>query len=224
MNNWLSFLSNYDYYASLVKGADWTLDQAVDYLSAHNVNKRTWTSRDDAFRGFLNIRAQFVSAVQQGINGSFLYINEVRKESSNDKAAANQNETDFRKSTVSPLVFIDWALSSNIDVPKEFKEYAARSKADKSAYYENIGIKKTCIHHERCRAIAEVLWKTEPDMPITVMACRSEIIEIGCGGHKYEMRTIVRWLAPLKSDGKAGRPRKKAAAPKQLRATEYSAA
>ena len=217
MNNWLNFLSNYDYSAGLVTGADWTLDAAVDYLSAYKANKRTWTSRDDAFRGFLNIRAQIVSAVQQGINGGYLFINEVYKENSNDKAAANQNETDFRKSTVNPLVFIDWAISSTIDVPKQFKEYAARSKADKSKFYENLGIRKTCIHHERCRAVAELLWKIEPDLPITVMAGRSEIIEIGCGGHTYDMRTIVRWLAPLKSEGKAGRPRKKPASPKQLR-------
>lgn len=208
MSDWLKFLNNYDYSSSLSDGGDWTLDAAVDYLSAYKANKRTWASRDDAFRGFLNIRAQIVSAVQQGIGSGILFINEVCKTSSNDKAGTAQNETDFRKSTVIPLVIIDWAIHSNIEVPEQFKEYAARSKHDKSAYYENLGIKKIYIHHERCRAIAELLWGIEPGMPIAVMACRSEIIEIGCEGYKYDKRTIMRWLASLKSYGKAGRPRK----------------
>jgi len=211
MYKWLNFLSNYDYSASLVNGTDWTLDEAVDYLSVYKANKRNWASKDDAFRGFLNIRAQLVSTVQQGISGCYLFVNEVYNESSNDKAAANLNELDFRKSTVSPLVFIIWAITSHIEVPKQFKEYAAINKVEKRKYYEKLGVKKTCIHHERSRAIAELLWKIEPGLPVTVMACRREIIEIGCEGQTYDTRTIVRWLAPLKSDGKVGRPSKVAA-------------
>jgi hypothetical protein len=72
-----------------------------------------------------------------------------------------------------------------------------------------IMLKKSTIHHERSRAIAEFLWSIEPELTIVEMARRSEIIKFGCSGNEYDVRTICRWLANLKDNRMPGRPRKR---------------
>ena len=71
-----------------------------------------------------------------------------------------------------------------------------------------MGLKRSTIHHERSRAVAELLWSMEPGIPIAEMARRAEITQYGCEGHEYDMRTVSRWLASLKADRKPGQPRK----------------
>lgn len=208
MNDLVTFMRNYDYELTLAKGTKWTLEEAVDYLAAYRSNSQNWIDSDNAYQGFLNIKEQVVSALQQAVNTGHLPIDEEYKESINNQESIINSEIDYRKSTVSPIIFINWAIGSNIEVPKKYREYAEKNKNDKSGYYEGLGVKKSCIHHERSRAIAEILWSIDPDIPIAVMARRSEITQFGCQGHKYDSRTIMRWLATLKPDRKPGRTKK----------------
>jgi len=180
----------------------------VDYLAAYQANKQLWSDRDQAYNGFLNIKDQLLSAVQHGINEGRLVIDEVYAESRSGESEKSQDEIDFRRSTVAPVIFIDWALANNIDVPTQYEKYAVINKGAKQAYYQTLGVKKITIHHERSRAVAGLLWSIDPEIPIAVMAQRSEIIQFGCEGHQYDMRTISRWLAGLKADRRPGRRKK----------------
>ena len=204
MTDIVTFLRTYDYSVSLARGTRWTLEEAVDYLAAYRANNQRWLGRDDAYNGFLSVREQIAAAVQNAIDDGFLLADEEYSGKDNDSTAI-----DFKRSTVLPLIFIKWAIDSNISVPKQYAEYVERNKGAKALYYEKLGVKKSTVHHERCRAVAELLWRLEPDIPIAEMARRKEIIEIGCEGHIYDMRTISRWLANLKVDRKPGQPRKK---------------
>lgn len=207
MNDVISFLRNYDYENCFAKGSNWSLEEAVDYIAAYQANSESWSGTEEAYQGFVSIRGCISTAVQRGIDEGGLAINEVYKESGNDEADISCSGIDFKKSTVVPIIFINWAINNNIKVPKEYEEYAATNKKNKSVYYQGLGIKKSCIHHERSRAVAELLWSIEPEMTIAEMARRTEIYQFGCEGHKYDTRTISRWLASLKADRRPGRPR-----------------
>ena len=69
-------------------------------------------------------------------------------------------------------------------------------------------------HRERCRAVAEMLWKEDRNRTIVDIAEESdEIKEIGCevgrGGRKYDVDTIRKWIKDLNpNEGKPGRPKK----------------
>lgn len=209
MSDIVTFLRNYDYSITLAKGSKWTLEEAVDYLAAYRANNQRWLGRDDAYNGFLSIREQITVAVQNAIDSGWLHIDDVFKEGAKGETGKCGFAVDLRKSTVLPIVFIKWAIDSNINVPKQYKDYVDQNKGSKSLYYEKLEVKRSTIHHERCRAVAELLWRLKPGIPISEMASRSEIIEIGCEGHNYDVRTISRWLATLKPDRRPGQPRKK---------------
>lgn len=198
MNDIITFLRNYDYDICLAKGTKWTLEESVNYLAAYLANKQSWSDRDNAYEGFTEIKIQIAAAVINGLNEGGMVIDEVYKDN-------GSSDIDFRKSTVLPFIFIKWAIDKNIEVPKQYEKYVDINKGVHSLYYERLGVKKSTVHHERCRAVAELLWRIHPDMPIAEMARREEIIEIGCEGHHYDMRTISRWLANLKTDRKPGR-------------------
>ena len=204
MSDIVTFLRTYDYSISLARGTRWTLEEAVDYLAAYRANNQKWLGREDAYNGFLSVREQINAAVQNAVESGWLHVDEVYNESGNENSAI-----DFKRTIVLPIVFINWAIDSAIPVPKQYAEYAEKNRGDKSLYHEKLGVKKSTVHNERCRAVAELLWRLEPDIPIAEMARRSEIIEIGCEGHAYDTRTICRWLASLKTDRKPGQPRKK---------------
>jgi len=208
MTDSITFFRNYDYDLCLAKGADWTVAEAVDYLAAYLTNKGSWYVTEDANKAFPYIRYQVFSAAKQSVETGKLLICEEFLDGSDDGKEAVNCGIDFDKSTVNPLVFISWAIENNIEVPKQFARYAAISKKGKADYFEGLGLKRTAIHHERCRAVAELLWSMEPDIEIAKMAQRIEIVDIGCEGHKYDMRTISRWLASLKADRKPGRSKK----------------
>jgi len=204
----LTFFRNYNYDACLAKGTVWTVAEAVDYLATYLTNKESWYATVDAQKAFPYIRYQLLSAAKQSIAAGVLIINEEYKESRNDATDVVNHEIDYDKSTVCPTIFINWAIDNNIEVPKQFAKYAALNKKDKSGYYEVLGVKRITIHHERCRAVAELLWSMEPDIEIAKMAQRSEIVQYGCEGHDYDVRTVCRWLASLKVDRRPGRRKK----------------
>lgn len=208
MSDIISFLRNYDYDLCLAKGVKWTLEEAIDYLASYLANRQSWSARTEAYNGFLSIKEQLYTTVQHGIDEGRLCIAEVYKDGGDARANTGYFEIDFKKSIVVPLIFINWAIDNSIEVPKQYEKHAAVKKGEVSAYYEGLGVKKSCIHHERCRAVAELLWSVEPDIPIAEMAGKYEIIQFGCEGHPYDMRTISRWLASLKPDRRPGRRKK----------------
>ena len=201
----MTFLRTYNYDVCLATGKIWTLIEAADYLAAHLAGKESWTERADAFKGLMSIRDRLLTAMKQDIDNGHLAVNEVYLDGGE---CITQTDIDVNKSTVQPFVFINWALANDIEVPAEFAKYHARKKSNKSANYEGLGLKRTTIHHERCRAVAELLWSMEPGIPIAEMARRAEIVQYGCEGKEYDMRTVSRWLASLKADRRPGQPRK----------------
>ena len=208
MSDIITFLRNYDYNLCLVKGAIWTMDEAIDYIASYLVNRETWPSREAAYEQFSAIRADLIGAVVRGIDSGELFAEVVYKNGSNNENCDDSYAIDYRRSTLQPYIFINWVLANNIEVPSQFLKYVIEMKSRRSGYYEAIGLKKSTIHHERCRAVAALLWRLEPDLTIADMARRSEITEFGCEGQNYDVRTICRWLASLRDVRKPGRPRK----------------
>jgi len=205
MNDVISFLRNYDYDICLAKGKEWAVTEAVDYLAAYLTNKESWYASEDAQKAFPYIRYQVFSAARQSIEAGHLLISEEYGGESVDGTGTGDGVIDFNRSTVNPFVFISWAIDNNIKVPKQFARYVAQGKRDKYAHYEGLGVKAVVLHHERCRAVAELLWSINPEMEIAKMAQCSEIVSIGCEGRHYDTRTICRWLANLKEDRRPGR-------------------
>jgi hypothetical protein len=204
MTEIMTFIRSYNYDVCLAPGKIWALSEAADYLAAHLAGRESWSTREDAYKEVLSIRDRLLTAMKQDIDEGRLAVTEEYL----DGADIGQSDIDVNKSTVLPFFFINWALANDIEVPAEFAKYHDRKKSNKSAYYEGLGLKRSTIHHERCRAVAELLWSMEPEMPIAEMARRNEIIQYGCEGHDYDMRTISRWLASLKADRRPGQPRK----------------
>ncbi|OSM07083.1 hypothetical protein MAIT1_04814 [Magnetofaba australis IT-1] len=68
---------------------------------------------------------------------------------------------------------------------------------------------KTRRHKERVRAVAEVLWRQDPNMTISAMADDAHILEVACEGKIYSKETIRDWVKDLNpTGGKGGRPKK----------------
>lgn len=209
MNDLVTFLRNYDYSVTLAKGSRWTLEEAVDYLATYRANSQAWIDRDNAYAGFLSIKEQILLAVRHAVDEGYLQTIEPPAAKGKKQGDPSDGELDFVLTTVFPLVFINWAIESDIEVPLPYRDHAERYAGKKSTVYESLGIKKSVIHHQRARAVAELLWRLEPDLSLAKMASRKEIIEIGCEGEAYDTRTICRWLASLKGHARPGRPRKK---------------
>jgi hypothetical protein len=208
MNDVVTFLRNYDYDICLAKGDSWALEEAVDYLAAYLTNKQIWTRKEEAYNGFLSIKDQLLAVVQHGIDEGKLVVDEEFYQDVASEGVIMNDGLNFKKSTVIIASFIEWAIESSIEIPAAYAKYAADHKGSKARYYEKLGVKKSTIHHERSRAIAEMLWSSDPEIPIAEMARRPEIIEFGCEGQIYDMRTISRWLANLKADRRPGRRNK----------------
>jgi hypothetical protein len=65
-------------------------------------------------------------------------------------------------------------------------------------------------HRERCRAIAESIWKYNPDTTIADMAINDDITGIACEGKIYAEKTIREWikdLCPNRSPGRRPEPK-----------------
>jgi len=205
----MNFLRRYNFEARIVSRRIWSLMEAAGYIAAHRAKKENLSNREEAFNGYRSIRNNLLTAMNKSIEMGNLVVNEVYLENNIHAAGSGPSTLDVYKSTVKPFILINWALAQDIEVPIESLTYVNTKKSDKSANFEYLGVKISTIHHERSRAIAELLWRIEPDIPIAQMARRSEIIEIGCQRHEYDMRTISRWLASLKDDRHPGQPRKK---------------
>lgn len=203
----MSFFRNYKYEVCLAKGSVWTVAEAVDILATYLTNKESWYATADAHKAFPFIRFELFTAARKSIETGSLPIHEEYAESGDGEGDVFNYVLDFNRSTVSAVIFINWAIDNNIKVPKQFLKYAV-NKSDKPDYYEGLGIKRTSIHHERCRAIAELLWSQEPEIEIAKMAQRAEITDFGCEGYPYDVRTICRWLASLIPDRRPGRRKK----------------
>jgi hypothetical protein len=201
------YLRNYDYDQSIAYGSSWTVNKAIDYLATFLVNCGDWESREQAFAEFMRVKDLLLQDMKACIEDGSLVINEEYDERSTEN---DEYELNFDRSSAFPFVFINWAIARKISVPQVFEQYASRKNSDKARYYEGLGVRMSTIHHERCRAIAEMLWSREPGITIAQMARREEVIRYGCEGHEYDTRTISRWLASLKSERPLGRPRKQA--------------
>lgn len=208
MSNSVTYLRNYDYNLCLMKRVIWTIDEAVDYLASYRLNRQTWPSREVAYTQFTKIRAELLDMVLCSIDSGKLFADVVYKKGSNSRDCADSCTIDCRRSTLQPYIFINWALAGNMEVPSQFTRYLNDKKSLRGGMYDAIDLKKSTVHHERCRAVAGLLWNMIPELTIAQMARRPEITEFGCEGQEYDTRTVCRWLATLKTGRKPGRPRK----------------
>lgn len=208
MSDVITYLRNYDYSFCLAKGIVWVLDEAVDYLAAYLVNRSVWPSREAAYAEFNKIRGRLLSAVVQGIDDEELYIDVRYRENCTDKGEHGDQDIDLKKTTVQPYIFLSWALDRQIEMPEQFVKYVESKRTGRSSFFDSIGLKRSTVHHERCRAVAGVIWSREPELTIADMARRAEIVQFGCEGQEYDTRTICRWLSSLKKERKLGRPRR----------------
>jgi hypothetical protein len=94
-------------------------------------------------------------------------------------------------------------------LPGLHEKYATGHTFSNSGQEVRMRLKKSTVHHERCRAIAALLWSIHPELTIAEMARRDEIIKFGCEGEEYNVRTIGRWLSSLKDYKRPGRPKKR---------------
>jgi hypothetical protein len=62
-------------------------------------------------------------------------------------------------------------------------------------------------HLERCRALAEWIWQSTPDMTISDMVRHDAINAIGCENRLYVDGTIRNWIKDLCPNPKPGRPK-----------------
>jgi hypothetical protein len=200
-----TFLRSYDYDQCVVYGSVWTVNKAIDYFATYLVNGGDYENREQAFAEFLRLKSRMLADLKESIREGALVVNE---EYDDSEAGLGKGALSFDRSHAAPFVFIDWAISKGMKVPAVFARYVDRKEAEKARYYEGLGIRMSTIHHERSRAIAELLWSKEPGITIAQMAKREEIVRFGCEGHEYDARTISRWLASLKVERPMGRPRK----------------
>jgi len=199
----MSFFRNYNYDICLATDNIWTVAEAVDYLAAYLANRESWYAAEDVDKVFACVREQLLGVVRQSIASGILLIDKARQEYGNGDAASGRYVD-----TVDPLDFINWAIDNNLRVPEQFEKYAADRQRCRSLYVGEDRLKTSRIHHERCRAVAELLWNRDPEMSIADMARTNEIAQYGCEGYAYEIRTICRWLASLKAERRPGRRRK----------------
>lgn len=52
-------------------------------------------------------------------------------------------------------------------------------------------------HRERCRAVVQFIWESEPDTTIEDMAHKDGINGIACEGKDYTVKTIRDWIKDL---------------------------
>lgn len=205
MSDVITYLRNYDYSFCLAKGVVWVLDEAIDYLAAYLVNREACYSREAAYAEFTKTRERLIGTVLQGIDDGELFVDVTYKER---RSTDESDAVDYRKSTVQPYIFLTWAIDKQIEMPEQFIRYVENKRANRSSFFDSIGLKRTVVHHERCRAVAGLLWSLEPELTIAEMARRPEMVQFGCEGKEYDMRTISRWLSSLKAERKLGRPRR----------------
>lgn len=187
---------DYNFDASLERDGVWPLQEAVDYLATYLVCKESWCSPQEADDSYFSIRRKIAASLQQAI-----------AEGNLDVEGEVGGEDDFNGVTVAPVDFINWAIASNVE---RFEPLCNRADTEtpKERRSKREKFRTSTIHHERCRAVAEMLWSVEPGLTIYEMALRPEITQFGCEGHHYDARTICRWLATLKNERRPGRRRK----------------
>jgi hypothetical protein len=206
MADMITFFLNFNYDLCLTADNFWKVEEALDYLAAFLTNRDSWYGTEHSYKAFLRIREQLANLVKQSIVSYNLHLCETVRVSSTDEA--DSYLFDLTKSTVLPYEFICWAMNNNIPVPEQFANHVKHHAYQRAGKHEMIGLKKSTVHHERTRAVAEILWHLHPEMTINDMAKRPEIKQIGCDGHEYDTRTIARWLATLKANRRPGRPEK----------------
>lgn len=63
-------------------------------------------------------------------------------------------------------------------------------------------------HKERCRAIAEMMWSSDPSMTIAALILTDEITKFGCQCKIYSDGVLRDWVNDLAPNRSPGRPRK----------------
>jgi len=112
---------------------------------------------------------------------------------------------------VRPIDALRWAVSTGGGAPKNLaaavREYAeAKGPVDQP---KTRTLLPKQIHRHRCAAVAALLWKSEPELPVAQMAQRPELVSAGCEGKAYAQETLEKWIRSEKPGGtKPGRPKK----------------
>lgn len=107
---------------------------------------------------------------------------------------------------ISPYALMDWADQKSVSIPEQLRDAIdqVRLLEKKSKSYQRF----SQTHKERCKGIAALLWREEPNVTIDAMKNRPEFIELGCKGRHYTAQTIRGWIKSESPNHQPGRPKK----------------
>ena len=108
-------------------------------------------------------------------------------------------------SVLNPLAFLKWAAEKEILPPYVIGALSA----EQQAVLEGVGTSElknvNQRHRERCRAVAECIWRKEPDLTIEDMIHHDDINGIACENRTYAAKTLREWLKDLCQNRQPGR-------------------
>lgn len=105
---------------------------------------------------------------------------------------------------ISPLSLMQWADQKDVPVPEPLRG-AVNDVHQKGASSGKRFRWPNQRHQERCKGVAALLWKQEPNVTIKAMAARRELHEFGCQGTFYAESTIYDWIKSEAGNHKPGR-------------------
>ena len=161
------------------KSDHWPLEDAVRLLLNQNPKVFSKSSKNEADPKSFNI----ILDIAQNCLGHSL--------------TAIKNPHSERRLNVDPREFVAWAKKKDFAVPAEL-DLALNSLSPKrlDKYGSRLRQRKS-NHRERVRAIAALLWGKSPEIEISEMINRSEILEYGCEGCPYAESVLESWVADL---------------------------
>ncbi len=154
---------------------------------------------EDAVRLLLNQTPKvFAKSSKNEVNPkSFNIILDIAQNCLGHSLTAIKNPHSERGLNVEPREFVAWAKKKDFAVPAEL-DLALNSLGPNSLdkYGSRLRQRKT-NHRERVRAIAALLWSKSPEIEISEMVNRSEILEYGCEGSSYAESVLESWVADI---------------------------
>lgn len=105
---------------------------------------------------------------------------------------------------INPFEFLDWLEEI---APEQIPVLLKMAKAEHEQQRKGTTRKDRpeTIHRHRVAALAELLWRDEPNLTKVEMSQKPELTAIGCHGKKYTLDTLQRWIKESNPNREPGR-------------------